>query len=81
MKPTMHVAIALPVVKSSACLTAITIAIRLQIIAAMAIIPPITGMKPRIARTLGESEKPIQRSSWLYVASVFGPLNSLVPMK
>ena len=56
MKPTTQVATALPVVKSSACLTAITIAMRLHIITTKARIPPRAGMKLRIARALGESE-------------------------
>jgi hypothetical protein len=80
MKPTMQVAIALPVEKSSACLTAMTIAIRLHIPAMTTITPPKNGIKLRILKVPGELEKPIQRKSSPYVASVLGSLNSLVPI-
>jgi hypothetical protein len=63
MKPTRQVAIALPVEKSSACRTAITMATRLHIEAIKTIIAPRIGIKNRILRTPGEEEKPMQRKS------------------
>ncbi len=54
---------ALPVEKSRACLTAITIAINAHIETANVMNPPSKGMKPSMLNTAGESEKPIQRNS------------------
>ena len=61
MKPTIQVAIALPVEKSSACLTAMTMAIRLHIPAIKVITMPKIGIKLRILRVPGEFENPIHK--------------------
>ena len=62
-KPIRHVAIALPVEKSSAWRTATTMATRLHIIATKKITGPRIGIKLRILRTPGEEEKPMHRKS------------------
>ena len=78
IQPTIHVAIARPVEKSKACLTAITPAIRDHIEAPNAMRPPKKGIKESILNTPGELEKPIVRSNSPHVADVSGPLNNLV---
>ncbi len=77
-QPTMHVSIALPVEKSRACLTAITIASSPQIDVINEIIPPINGIKLNIFNTPGELEKPKQRSSSPKLAT---PWKIFVPIK
>ncbi|MBA7569362.1 hypothetical protein ES708_11101 [subsurface metagenome] len=70
-----------PVVKSRACLTATTPAMRTHIDAPNHIMPPTTGINTKIPNTPGEIEKPIVRSNSPIVADVSGPLNTFVPMK
>ena len=75
--PITHVNIAFPVVKSNACLTAITIAANLQIHTVKEIKPPRMGIKLRIDRIPGELEKPIVLRSSLKEAT---PPKTLVPI-
>ena len=75
----MQVAMARPVEKSKACLTAMTPAIRAHTEALKDMIPPRNGMKEKNRNMLGEFEKPIVRSNSPHVADVSGPLNTVVP--
>jgi hypothetical protein len=65
----MQVGIARPVVKSSACLTAITLAIKDHIDAAKAMIPPTKGTNEKKQRTPGEFEKPMVGMAWVFVVA------------